>query len=613
MSELINDTKDTNVLYSALEEAEQTLKEGHFAKAQEQVALLLEQEPIVQNPEWYVRALYAYVKSGKTRIQPEDILPYAQKAVAVSQHLPYKELYAQALVSLGNIHTDATDFAVALDCYKEAEQVALEHNVHIYHSQAVGNTGHVYRNLGDYATALEYYEKALSIANSYLERADIIQWLTAIGTAYQHLGKYELAYEYFTKSLKLAEQHSQKSQLTSGLGNMGIVLMNLKRPVEAIEYLKRALAIDIELGNKAGVARQYGNLGTALIETTDDFDEALEYYNKALAIDTELNNQYNILVWRGQSATIYAIPEYSKYNPLLAESEMLKVIEESHAIGQKSMVAHMHEALTHLYEHQERWKEYGYHLKKYYQTDKELQSEKVSRQTQMLEHRRKLEEGERDRQVKLARFQEQEKILLNILPAPIAERILNGEKQIADHCDNVSVFFSDIVGFTKLSAQVSPAELVEMLNQLFTEFDRVARKYGLEKIKTIGDAYMAVAGVPDPMENHAENTARFALEVMDIMQAYRERTGNALEIRVGLHTGSAVAGVIGENKFAYDLWGDAINTASRMESHGEPGKIQVSDDFRNRLPDNFIFEERGELEVKGKGKMKTWFLVKQTE
>ncbi|MBK8658485.1 MAG: hypothetical protein IPN22_06335 [Bacteroidetes bacterium] len=120
---------------------------------------------------------------------------------------------------------------------------------------------------------------------------------------------------------------------------------------------------------------------------------------------------------------------------------------------------------------------------------------------------------------------------------------------------------------------------------------------------------MAVAGVPEPMQNHTENTARFALEVMEVMKAYRERTGSSLEIRVGLHTGSAVAGVIGENKYAYDLWGDAVNTASRMESQGEPGKIQVSDDFIKALACSaFSFEERGEVEVKGKGRMKTYFL-----
>ncbi|MBK9249509.1 MAG: adenylate/guanylate cyclase domain-containing protein [Ignavibacteria bacterium] len=206
-----------------------------------------------------------------------------------------------------------------------------------------------------------------------------------------------------------------------------------------------------------------------------------------------------------------------------------------------------------------------------------------------------------------------------------------GEKMIAETYENVSVFFSDIVGFTKLSQQVSAEELVRMLNGIFTQFDQIARKHGLEKIKTIGDAYMAVAGAPTVHENNAERAAFFALEVAEIMKNYHTDMGEKIDIRIGLHSGSAVAGIIGENKFAYDLWGDAVNTAARMESHGEPGKIHVSEEFLkkllmvngvwlmdvadefsaltiNHLPLTII--PRGEMEIKGKGMMKTYFLEK---
>ncbi|MBK7957660.1 MAG: adenylate/guanylate cyclase domain-containing protein [Bacteroidetes bacterium] len=189
---------------------------------------------------------------------------------------------------------------------------------------------------------------------------------------------------------------------------------------------------------------------------------------------------------------------------------------------------------------------------------------------------------------------------------------MEGEKQIADLHENVSVFFSDIVGFTQLSQLISPDELLSMLNEIFSEFDRIARKHGLEKIKTIGDAYMAVAGVPIDCEDHAERAAAFAQEVIEYMKVYRQKTNSELQIRVGLHCGRAIAGVIGENKFAYDLWGDSVNTASRMESHGVPGKIHVSEDFKNELSESaYRFVERGEMEVKGKGLMKTYFLEKE--
>ncbi|MBK9249562.1 MAG: hypothetical protein IPM69_15950 [Ignavibacteria bacterium] len=273
-----------------------------------------------------------------------------------------------------------------------------------------------------------------------------------------------------------------------------------------------------------------------------------------------------------------------------------------------------HKLLSELYKQTERWKESREHFEKYHTLYLEVQSEEATKQAQLMEHRRKIEESERDRQIKLARFQEQEKILHNILPAQIAERMVAGEKMIADSHDHVSVFFSDIVGFTKLSQQVTAEELVGMLNGIFSQFDQIARKHGLEKIKTIGDSYMAVAGAPIPQENHAERAVLFALEVAEFMENYRTDSGDKVDLRIGLHTGSVVAGVIGENKFSYDMWGDAVNVASRMESHGEAGKIHVSEEFKHAVETlhatSLQFIRRGEMAIKGKGMMKTYFLEK---
>ena len=184
-----------------------------------------------------------------------------------------------------------------------------------------------------------------------------------------------------------------------------------------------------------------------------------------------------------------------------------------------------------------------------------------------------------------------------------------GEKTIADSFEEVTVFFSDIVGFTALSQQVSAEKLVGLLNSIFSQFDQLARKHGLEKIKTMGDSYMAVAGAPLKQDNHAERAALFALDVAEMMHEYRTQAGGQIEIRIGLHSGSVVAGIIGENKLAYDLWGDAVNTASRMESDGETGKIHVSENFVKSVGNsNFRFTERGAMEIKGKGMMKTYFL-----
>ena len=203
-----------------------------------------------------------------------------------------------------------------------------------------------------------------------------------------------------------------------------------------------------------------------------------------------------------------------------------------------------------------------------------------------------------------------ERLLLNVLPTPIAKRLRRGEQTIADSYDSVSVLFADIVDFTKLSASTTPAGLVSMLDTLFSRFDSLAEVYGLEKIKTIGDAYMVVGGLPIVSDDHSERIARFALGIQSIMaELANEFALPNLSVRIGIHRGPVVAGVIGKKKFAYDLWGDTVNTASRMESHGEAGKIHCSSDVYEILKEKFMFEERGEIEVKGKGMLRTWFLT----
>ena len=204
--------------------------------------------------------------------------------------------------------------------------------------------------------------------------------------------------------------------------------------------------------------------------------------------------------------------------------------------------------------------------------------------------------------------QESEALLLNILPKTIAEQLKNNAGTIAEKFDAVTILFVDIVGFTQLSEKISPEELVSLLNKIFSIFDRLTDKYGLEKIKTIGDAYMVVGGLPEPREESAEAVADFALDMQQELECFNQSNAQTFEIRVGIHTGPAVAGVIGIRKFIYDVWGDSVNTASRMESHGMPGQIQVSEATYQVLKHQYRFSTRGTIEVKGKGIMKTYFL-----
>jgi len=204
-----------------------------------------------------------------------------------------------------------------------------------------------------------------------------------------------------------------------------------------------------------------------------------------------------------------------------------------------------------------------------------------------------------------------ERLLLNVLPESVAERLKRTEGSIADGYPEATVLFADIVDFTPLAERVSPEALIELLDRIFTRWDELAIRHGLEKIKTIGDAYMAVAGVPVPQPDHAADAARMALEMVESLDGIDGPGGAPLRVRIGIDTGPLVAGVIGRSKFAFDLWGDTVNTASRMESGGEPGRVQVTDRTRERLGAAFELQRRGEIEIKGKGPITTWFLERE--
>ena len=201
-----------------------------------------------------------------------------------------------------------------------------------------------------------------------------------------------------------------------------------------------------------------------------------------------------------------------------------------------------------------------------------------------------------------------EALLVNVLPGSIAARLKSTDRTIADHFDATSILFADVVDFTPLSQSLPPAEMVNILDRLFSHFDALVERHGLEKIKTVGDCYMAAAGVPDPHADHARRAALLALDMRDAVATSAVAGRDGLELRIGINSGPVVAGVIGRKRFIYDLWSDAVNTASRMESHGTPGEIQITRATYELLKDQFVCRPRGTIDVKGKGEMETWYL-----
>jgi class 3 adenylate cyclase/FixJ family two-component response regulator len=235
------------------------------------------------------------------------------------------------------------------------------------------------------------------------------------------------------------------------------------------------------------------------------------------------------------------------------------------------------------------------------------QAQKLKAQNQQLQ----AEVQERE-QVEQALRQEQhksEKLLLNILPQAIADQLKQFQGSLAERFDDATVMFADIVNFTPMAAEMSPLQLVDLLNKIFSTFDHLAEKYQLEKIKTIGDAYMVVGGLPTPQIDHAYAVVEMAREMQQVIRTFKRQDGQPLQLRIGINTGDVVAGVIGIRKFSYDLWGDTVNVASRMESQGVPGKIQVTGSTYNRLKDRYTFQPWGEVLVKGKGYLPIYHLL----
>jgi class 3 adenylate cyclase len=205
-----------------------------------------------------------------------------------------------------------------------------------------------------------------------------------------------------------------------------------------------------------------------------------------------------------------------------------------------------------------------------------------------------------------------DRLLLNVLPKAVADRLKQGERTIVDSFREATVVFADIVGFTSFSANMAPSRTVQLLNDLFSGFDKLAETYQLEKIKTIGDSYMVVGGIPTPDPEHAERCAGMALDMLDVLKHFNRRNSINLDLRVGLNSGPVVAGIIGTKKFSYDLWGDTVNVASRMESQGHPGMIQVSAATHALLTERFVFEDRGTIDVKNRGQMATYRLIRRS-
>jgi len=592
-------------------------KSSQFYEAKSLAYELLQKEEIQQNAESLANVNNILGNVYWNLSEYPKALKYYEIALQINEEISDNEGIGRQYGNIGSVYNSLSNYPKALEYYEKALQISEEIGNKDGIAVNVGNIGNVYNKLSDYVKSLEYLSKALIINEEIGDKNRIAITLGNIGNVYKSLSNYPLALEYFQKSLYHHNENKYKSGIAYQLGNIGTIYSILSDYIKALEYYEKALQIQEEIGNQIGISTNLGNIGIVYYKIAD-YQNALEYFNRALYINERITDKGKIAINLGNIGIVYkSLADYPK-----ALEYLIRACSLSKEIGTINTTKDFLNELSELYEQMGDIDNAFSYYKQCISVKEEIQSEEAINKSLIFDQRRKIEEDEKARQLKLARFQEQEKILHNILPSKIADRILNQETFIADHFHSVSVLFMDLVGFTSLSSIAPPKQLVYILDAIFQKADDVVEQYGLEKIKTIGDGYLAVANVTSPLENHQQSTAKAALQLLETM---RDLTVNIpsdlgdtdwikdmkeIEIRIGIHSGEVVAGIIGKNKYTYDLWGDAVNVASRMESNSEAGRIHISEEFAKSIEHHpeFSIISRGEISVKGKGSMNTYWL-----
>ncbi|MCF8448454.1 MAG: tetratricopeptide repeat protein [Taibaiella sp.] len=535
-------------------------------------------------------------------------------------------------------------------------------------ASVLGNIGISFDDQSNYPMALEYYFKALKIYEQLNDLDGIMTNLSNIGLVYESQGELQEALIFYEKALKLSEKTGNKEGISGNLNSIGSIMLRLKRYEEAFEKNEKALELNKLSGNKEWQAKNLLSMGT-IVSEKQNFNQALGYFKQALRLAEEIDSKISIAEIKCNIGyTFYRMAIIGVRNPTLqilntGRKEYLQKSREylQSAITISERISN-HEILQPSYFYMSKTEELLENLpnalycsrkasslndslfnmerdkkitqaKMQYDFDKKvaaanaLQEKKDAVALKELGRQKLLRNTfiggfsltllfagvffTQRNKIKVSKRRSDE-LLLNILPAEVAEELKAKGSAEAKLIDDVTVLFTDFKGFTQLSEKLSPKELVGEINTCFSGFDNIMQKYGVEKIKTIGDAYMAAGGLPTPNKTHAEDVVKAALEIQAFMRRHKEEREAAgqlyFEIRIGVHTGPVVAGIVGIKKFAYDIWGDTVNTASRMESSGSVGKVNISETTYNLVKDIFSCEYRGEVEAKGKGVMKMYFV-----
>ncbi|MBL8005047.1 MAG: tetratricopeptide repeat protein [Candidatus Kapabacteria bacterium] len=589
--------------------------------------------------EYYEKSLHIYEKRGNKGEIANNLgnigivyqilsdypkaLEYFSKALKIFEEIGNKNGIARNFGNIGSVKWYLSEYPNALEFYSKALLINEEIGNKGEISGNLVNIGNVFKELSDYQKALEFYGKALLITEEIGHKQFQANALGNIGTVYANLSDYQKALEYFHQTLHINKEIGNKNGIASNLGNIGVIYKKLSDYPKALEYYSKALHINEESRNNDGIATNLGNIGNVYKELSDD-SQALEFYSKALQISQVIGRKNTIAKNLGNIGSVYSTKESAYYDTKKAEEYLQKSLLLAEEIGAKDIIKDAYEHIHTLRQNEMRFEESLEYHKKFVSLEKEIQTIEAKKQADNFHLQRKLAEQEIKIAEERGKLLGRESILRNILPDSVTDRLVKGENPIADHFETASVLFMDLVGFTTLASIAPPKQLVFLLDAIFQKADEVVETFGLEKIKTIGDGYLAVANVTTPLKEHQKATALAALQLLETMKDFVVnipsdlgatewiKNMNNIEIRIGIHTGEVVAGIIGKNKYTYDLWGDAVNVASRMESNSEAGRIHISEQFAKSIESHqeFSLIPRGEISIKGKGTMNTFWLEK---
>lgn len=585
---------------------------------------------------------------------PALAIDYARETLLLSEEIGYEIGIASAYHSMATVSINVGDFDQAITFFGKSLSIRKAEGSPKNIAASELNLGQVYWKIGDYAEAMRLYISALkryeSIDDNGDETSNIAGCHLNIGIVLAVQGRSEEALKAFEKALDLFKKMGNKYGEAYAYGNMGTVSTDLNQLEKALYYDSLSFRLKQELNDKMGMANGHNNLAYDFEQLGNDA-EALKNYTKALEITREIGDQSNeTLTWMN-IGSLYA--RQGKHARALESYK--KSLDISLAIGSYPDIADIYQQLANLDSAMGNYQQALSHYKKYIaardtvfnqdQTKKLTQVEmqytfdkKVTATRRAQEEKDAIvaREAQKQRWIRnsfmggfavvlvfsIVFFTQRNTIkqgkklsddlLLNILPSEIATELKTKGKSEAKHFDEVTVLFTDFKNFTALSEKLSPKQLVGEINYCYSAFDKIIGKHRIEKIKTIGDSYMCAGGLPVINKTNAVDTVRVALEIRDFMlaeKAKREARGETyFEIRIGCNTGSVVAGIVGIKKYAYDIWGDTVNTASRMESSGEPGQVNISGSTYGLVKDSFVCTYRGKIQAKGKGEVDMYFV-----